>query len=100
MTDQGKEILFLERRQERAKNTLIIFTDEFGFITLKKPAKDGKILLNNIKYFGKITKDMLGDRCTCQSFYHGNSDKWQAEHGTAFQCKHIIKAHSMMEGYW
>ena len=90
--DAGKEILFLERRQGRAKDTLIIFTDDNGFITLKKPALDGEIILNNIKYFGKITENMQGDKCTCQSFYHGDSEKWQADHGTSYQCKHIIHA--------
>lgn len=91
--DAGKEILFLERRETRSKDIPIIFVDPLGgFITLKKGIKDGVIKLDNIKYFGKITKGKLKDSCTCQSFYHGNSEKWQDEHGYCFQCKHIIRA--------
>jgi len=91
--DAGKEILFLERRQSRSKGIPIIFTDPLGgFLTLIKAIKNGIIELANIKYFGKITRDKIHDSCTCQSFYHGNSDKWRADHGYAFQCKHIIGA--------
>ena len=91
--DAGKETIFLERRESRSKNIPIIFTDPLGgFLTLKKRIKDGIIKLSNIKYFGKITKDKVGDSCTCQSFYHGNVYTWSDSHGFAFQCKHIIGA--------
>ncbi len=90
--DAGKEILFLERRQSRTKDIPIVFTDPMGFLTLHKAIDNGVIELSNIKYFGKITRDMVHDACTCSSFYHGNSDKWRADHGYAFQCMHIIKA--------
>ena len=99
MTDAGKEILFYERREQRSKSSLIVMTDDRGFVVLKEEPKiPGVIELSNIKYFGIIDPKSINDKCGCRSFYHGNVEKWIAEHGTAFQCKHIIGAKKIRYG--
>jgi len=91
--DIGKEQIFEERRQQRANDVTFIFTDEFGFIVLKEPAINGKIELSNIKYFGTVKPET----CTCQSFYHGNSENYQITHAEIYNCKHLIKAKEKLD---
>ena len=93
MTDQGKEIIFMERRMEKASKVKIVFVDALNNFNVLDD--EGKI-----KYMG-IVKDKnphIDDYCGCQSFFHGNSEVYVAEHGTAFQCKHILKAKHIR--YW
>ena len=87
MTDEGKAQIFKERRESKAKEVKIVFIDaENNFNVIDTEG--------TLKYVGIIyTKDPhLQDYCTCQSFYHGNSEDYQREHGVSFNCKHIIAA--------
>lgn len=79
-------------RKGRAKDVNVIFTDPNGFVVLKEPITDGVIELNNIKYFGYFDPIGVKSTCGCMSFYHGNSENYVSEHGTAFVCKHLFSA--------
>ncbi len=91
--DIGKQQIFLDRRKARAKEIITMFTDPNGFVVLKEKPKNGVLEAKNIKYFGHLDPD----RCTCQSFYHGNSEDYQRTHCIPFQCKHIIRAKSVLQ---
>jgi len=87
--DIGKQILHAEARQSRTKDVVLNFVDSLSFLVLnKKMSPKRRIKLNNIKYFGRLRPDS----CTCQSFYHGNSENYKATHPLTFECKHIMKA--------
>ena len=94
--DSGKQILHKERREQRAVdvNVKLCSSTLTGF-TFNVYNDDEKI-----KYIGDISQDHIHDSCTCQSFMHGNSENYQKENPLPFTCKHILKAHSLMEGYW
>jgi len=103
--DAGKEILFLERREVRSKDIPIIFTNadlvKTGFLVLAKDTEideDGLFELKDIRYFCQITADKQNDSCTCLSMYHGNSEKWLADHGYSFNCKHLIRGRELRYG--
>ena len=97
MSDHGKEIAEMERRQDKADGIHIMFDvvapDMDQGVVIKDETHGDE--LDNIKYFVKISMDSQSDSCTCQSFYHGNNERWLAEHGFNFQCKHIIKFKKM-----
>lgn len=94
--DNSNSILQLEKRKKRSEDVAVklVSSSIHGFIfnVYKENEK--------VKYFGEISQDHLHDECGCQSFYHGNSEDYQKTHPLPFQCKHIIKAHSQMEGLW
>lgn len=96
--ENSKTILEKERRVEKSKNVIVRLasstTKGFNFNVHNDDLKE------QLRYIGTISKDHLNDSCTCQSFMHGNSENYQRENPLPFQCKHIIKAHSMMEGFW
>ena len=92
----SKNILELEKREQKAKDvTVRLCSSTTRGFTFNVYNEDEKI-----KYIGDISQDHTDDSCTCQSFMHGNSENYQKENPLPFTCKHIIKAHSMMEGYW
>ncbi len=94
----SKQIFELERREERAKDVIVSLGSEtdFGykFLTYTDEHRE------KIKYFGNISQDHKHDDCTCQSFYHGNSENYKKTNPLPFQCKHIIGAHEIMEVFW
>lgn len=96
--ENSKQIFEKEKREERSKDVIVKLasstTKGFNFNVHKNDEKE------RIKYIGSISEDHKDDSCTCQSFMHGNSENYQKTNPLPFQCKHIIKAHSMMEGYW
>jgi len=69
-------------------------TNGFSFKVLK--TVDSK----TSKYIGEISKDHKSDECTCSSFMFGNNENYKKTNPLPFQCKHVIKAHSIMEGFW
>lgn len=101
--NEGKDTATqLEKRHHASKDVDIKFTDGLfeNFAIIKN---------ENVAYIGTITTDKQGDNCTCPSFNYGqrydevNEDiikgesRYEAENGHPFQCKHIIKAHSLRE---
>lgn len=94
----SKQILELEKRKERAEDVTVRLTSStttgYNFDVYTNN------LLEKVKYLGTITENHLGDSCTCHSFTHGNSENYVKTNPLPFQCKHIIGAHFLMEGYW
>lgn len=94
--NNSKQIFEANKRTQRAKDVTVRLASTnmtgFNFNVYNEDEK--------IKYIGTISKDHIHDSCTCQSFMHGNSENYQKENPLPFTCKHIIKAYSMMEGYW
>lgn len=84
--DAGKQQIFKERREQKAQEVKIVFVDSENFNVV---SEDG-----SLKYVGivKSAKPHIDNYCTCQSFYHGNSEEFQKANGVAFSCKHIIRA--------
>jgi len=93
----SKYILEEEKREKRSQDVNVKLgsstTTGFTFVVYKDDSE-------KIKYFGEISKDHQSDECTCQSFYHGNSENYKRDNPLPFQCKHIIAAWSIMEGFW
>jgi len=93
--DIGKQILHADARRQRTKDVVITFVDSLSFLVLKKQmSPKRKIKSKNIKYFGRLNPDS----CTCQSFYHGNSEFYQSTHPQTFECKHIMRAKEIRYG--
>lgn len=96
--ENSKIILEKEKREERASDVTVRLTSSttkgFNFDVYTNDLKE------TVKYIGTISKDHTDDLCVCQSFMHGNSENYQKENPLPFQCKHIIAAHKLMEGYW
>jgi len=96
--ENSKQILEKEKREERSKDVIVRLTSSttkgYNFDVYTNDLKE------KIKYIGTISENHLDDSCTCQSFMHGNSENYQKEHPLPFQCKHILAAHKMMEGFW
>lgn len=94
--DTGKQILQEERRKEKSKDVRVRLTSTttngFAFQVVDDDDKT--------KYIGEISKDHVHDQCTCPSFFHSYNEAYKASNPLPFQCKHIINAHSMMEGFW
>lgn len=84
--DAGKQQIFKERREQKASEVKIVFVDGENFNVTDM---DG-----NLKYVGIVKSHMphIENYCTCQSFYHGNSEEFQKANGVSFSCKHIIRA--------
>ena len=108
--DAGKEIIFDERRQARAKEVGIQFVDglyqHFNVITTKDEfdKKTGllKLAAGTIKHMGILwgREPSIKDVCTCESFQFGNSDEFKKSHTHSFQCKHLHSARQIrFEGY-
>ena len=95
--DKSKEILEQERRETKAEDVTVKLTSTtmngFAFTVYKDDTE-------KTKYIGEISKDHKSDECTCCSFMYGNNEDYVKTHPLPFQCKHIIAAHKMMEGYW
>lgn len=83
----SKQIVELQRREQKARAVVVRLasstTKGFNF-NVHKDADTKKT-----KYIGTISEDHTDDSCTCQK-----------ENPLPFTCEHIIKAHSMMEGFW
>ncbi len=96
--ETSKQIFEKEKREKKSKDVIVRLasstTKGFNFNVHSDELKE------RLRYIGTISKDHLDDSCTCQSFMHGNSENYQRENPLPFQCKHIIKAHSMIEGFW
>lgn len=96
--DSSKQIFEFEKRKQRAEDVTVRLTSSttkgFNFDVYTNDVQE------KVKYIGTISKDHLDDSCVCQSFMHGNSENYQRGNPLPFQCKHIIAAHKMMEGYW
>ena len=93
----SKQIFEKERREQRAKDVTVRLcsTSMNGFYFNVYNDDEEKI-----KYIGQISQDHLHDECTCMSFMKGNSENYKRTNPLPFQCKHVIRAHSMMEGFW
>lgn len=106
----SKQILELEKRKERSKDVITRLTSSYfsteivGDVKITTRGFNFDVYTNDqkekVKYIGKISQNHLDDRCICDSFTHGNSENYQKENPIPYQCKHIIAAHSMTEGYW
>jgi hypothetical protein len=96
--ETSKQLFEKERRVEKSNDVIVRLTSSttkgYNFDVYTDDIKE------KVKYIGTISQDHTDDSCTCQSFMHGNSENYQRDNPLPFQCKHIIKAHSMMEGYW
>ena len=96
--NNSKQIFELEKRKEKSKKVIVRLssstTEGFAFNVYTDEE------IEKLKYIGTISKDHIHDECTCQSFMHGNSENYQRDNPVPFTCKHILKAHLMMEGYW
>lgn len=96
--ENSKQIFEKEKRTKRSKDVIVRLasstTKGFNFNVHSDNLKE------TIRYIGTISQDNTDDSCTCTSFMMGNSENYQRDNPLPFQCKHIIKAHSMMEGYW
>jgi len=92
----SKTIQELEKRAERSADVTVRLcsstTQGFTFNVYNENEK--------IKYIGNISENHIHDDCTCPSFFHGNSENYTKTNPLPFTCKHILKAHSMMEGFW
>lgn len=93
----SKHILELEKRKERAKTVTVRLssTSMHGFHFNVYNDEEDKL-----KYIGEISQDHVHDECGCMSFMKSNTENYQKTNPLPFQCKHIIAAHDMMEGYW
>lgn len=96
--ENSKQIFEKEKRAENSKDVIVRLTSAttkgYNFDVYTNDIKE------KVKYIGTISHDQTDDSCVCQSFMHGNSENYQRDNPLPFQCKHIIKAHSMMEGFW
>ena len=81
--DQGKELIFEERRKIRSKEVKIQFVtpDDFNVVD-----EDG-----NLKYVGKLNPL----ECTCMSYYQHSQERYTSTHAEPFLCKHLIKANEV-----
>ncbi len=96
--NNSKQIFELEKRKEKSKKVIVRLSSsttkgfDFNVYTDEE--------IEKLKYIGTISKDHTDDSCTCMSFTHGNSEDYVKINPLPFTCKHILKAHLMMEGYW
>lgn len=92
----SKQILELEKREKRSADVTVRLcsstTTGFTFNVYNENEK--------IKYIGNISEDHIHDDCTCPSFFHSNSENYKRDNPLPFTCKHILAAHSMMDGFW
>lgn len=100
-----------EKRAIASLEVFVVFNSPDQFVVTEK---DPKICAafgepNKEKYFGKVSKNKENDECSCPSFVYGmayekmedgtkGESRYVAEHGTAFQCKHLIRARSIRFG--
>ncbi len=96
---ENSKLLFEKaKRKERSIDVTVRLTSSttkgFNFDVYTNDIKE------KTKYIGSISKDNLDDYCTCQSFMMGNSENYQKTNPLPFQCKHIMAAHKLMEGFW
>lgn len=96
--DNSKQIFEKEKREEKSKDVIVRLTSAttkgFNFDVYTNDIKE------KVKYIGTISKDHTDDSCTCDSFMYGNNENYVKENPLPFQCKHIIAARKMMEGFW
>jgi len=78
--DQGKELIFEERRKVRSKEVKIQFVTPIDFNVVDEEG--------NLKYVGKIDPP----ECTCPSFFHSNNNRYETTHAEPLRCKHLYKA--------
>jgi hypothetical protein len=96
--ENSKQIFEAEKRKRKSADVITRLTSStttgYNFDVYTNDIKE------KVKYIGTITNDHLGDSCTCHSFMYGNNENFVKENPLPFQCKHIMKAHEMMEGFW
>lgn len=96
--ENSKTIFAKEKREQRSKDVITRLTSSttkgFNFDVYTDDLKE------KTKYIGTISEDLTYDSCTCQSFLLGNSENYQRDNPLPFQCKHIIAAHKLMDGFW
>ena len=93
---------FQERREQASKQVKIVFVED-SFTKFNVLNEDG-----TTKYLGKIDLEKNVDHeCSCDSFYYGMQfekisedsvkveSRYVNEHGTVFQCKHILAAKAL-----
>jgi len=94
----SKQLFEKEKREKNAKDVIVRLTSAttkgYNFDVYNDDIKE------KVKYIGTISKEHLEDYCTCQSFTFGNNENFVKENPLPFQCKHIIAAHKMMDGFW
>ena len=105
--DAGKEIIFDERRAERAKEVGLLFHDQYHFDVIatkdefdKKFPDLIKVKKGDVKHRGVIwgKEPSVKDSCSCESFMFGNDDEWKTSHIFSFQCKHLHAARDFLYG--
>lgn len=91
--DTSKQIFEKQRRIEKSSDVILKFV----------PFYDNKGYHFNIynkdeetKYIGFVARDNKHDECTCHSFMFGNNENYQSEHGVNFNCKHLIRARTLL----
>lgn len=97
--------IFEDKRKQKSKDVIVRFDNPTDFRVLDENQET--------KYLGKIDIEKnVDDECSCDSFCYGmkfekisdDSEKiesrYMAEHGTAFQCKHIIRAKNIRKLGW
>ena len=96
--ETSKQILEKEKRELAAGDVIVRLssstTKGFNFNVYTNDLKE------KIKYIGTISQDHKDDSCTCHSFMFGNNENYVKENPLPFECKHIMAAHKMMEGFW
>lgn len=94
----SKQILEKDERIKKSKDVIVRLssstTKGFNFNVYTDEIKE------KLRYIGTINHNHTDDSCTCTSFMMGNSENYQRENPSPFQCKHIIASHKLMVGYW
>jgi len=83
--DEGKQMIFKERREKASKDVIIKFVTNNNFNVVDEEG--------NLKYNGSV----IPPDCTCSSFIQNNTEKYESSHAEPFLCKHLIKAKSFKE---
>ncbi len=78
--DEGKQMIFKERREKASKEVKIVFTTNNNFNVVSESG--------DLKYNGSV----IPSDCTCPSFIQNNTEKYESSHPEPFLCKHLIKA--------
>lgn len=91
--ETSRQILANEKRAQRSKDCKIQFTsmdyNSANFFVLD--------IDDSIKYVGRVERyPSIEEACTCPDQFHRNNTEYKNEHGFSLNCKHMIKAKSML----
>jgi len=77
--DEGKQMIFKERREKASKDVKLFFSTNNSFIVLDSDGSQ--------KYNGTV----IPSNCTCPSYIQNNTEKYESSHPEPFLCKHILR---------